>query len=377
MIGESIGVFAMLAMWRKLDMLKNAFIVTLTALTVWGCSNKTNTVRDLNEGSGERIAENMQVGDETGPEVLAMPREAIPLPKVWLEPADLVTRVDEKALQIVVIDPMPPLDPSLLDAVREVIRLTDAQSSPIRFRTLIRQDERFGEYGSIIQVIPDEPLKEGWYVLSLARIPEGIAEPPAQNYPRSEDGAISVRFRTDSWPILRGVTVASDEKLGKVILGFSEPMRMIDSLERAAGLVSSKRDNPCVSLTFEEDGIICLREDKTEELLDMSNRAKMAGALEKLAKVTSPERDIACQSTLRLIPDNIVSEEVLGVYDFDWLHLTCTPTSDQDKLMVEIPPGLVSLEGIELKGPLVHQFVVGEVEEHGNGARYYRASIVE
>ncbi|MCL2325821.1 MAG: hypothetical protein FWC40_04900 [Proteobacteria bacterium] len=352
-------------------MIKNILIVALIALTAWGCSNKANVDHASSENDADVLAKDVQVGNEDEVEMSA--GHPIPLPKIWLEPGDLVTKSDEKTLQIVVTTANPPLAPALLEAVQSAIRLTDIQSSPIRFTTLVRQDERFGEYGSIIQVIPDELLKEGWHVLSLASFPEGIEKPTGQN----EDGTLSIRFRTDSFPILRGVRVSSDEELAKVILEFSENVKMNDALEKSAGLTPPDPNNPCENLTFWGDHITCTRVDGTEEILDMSDRKKMADALEKLVKVTSSERDMACQPTMRLIPDNMVSGEVLGVYDFDWLHLTCVPASDQDKITVEMSPGLVSLEGIELKGPLVHQFVVGEVEKREPGNRFYRALIVE
>jgi len=327
------------------------------ALTMWGCTESGET------GNCEKT------GD--------LCVSHLPVPEIRFLLEDLLTSVNESALEIDVFFFLSH-DTSRLEAVLDVIRLTNSQLSPIFFTTSVRQSERYSNGSYTIRVIPEEALKDGWHTLSLASIPKGFALPFGTKL--SDDGSLSIRFRTDSWPIVHGVMICSDEKVlkaSKVIISFSEIVKMNESLERTAGLAPPQPDNPCESLSFEEDGIICTRVDGSEEILDMSNRVKMADALEKLVKITSSERDMTCQSTLRLIPDNVVSGEVLGVYDFDWLDLICASASEQDKITVEIAPGLISLEGVELKEPRVHQFVVSEARAHSDGCRIYNTPIIE
>ncbi|MCL2325822.1 MAG: hypothetical protein FWC40_04905 [Proteobacteria bacterium] len=338
------------------------------ALTMWGCTESGET------GNCQKIRKSLR-------------RSVIPPPEIQLLPGDLFSNISESALEIDVNTRGWGLDASQLKAVQDAIRFTDAQSSPVHFTTSIRQSEWYGEGNYTIQVIPNEPLKEGWHTLGLANIPEGFAIPWV--YVISDDGSLlycpdneppSIRFRTDSWPMVHNVIVCFDEKKPKVSISFSEPVKMNETLEKLAGLTPSQPDNPCESLTFLGDRILCTRVDGSEEVLDMSNRKKMADALEKLVKVTSSERDMVCQSTLRLMPDNMVSGEVLGDYEFVELDLICTPapaSSSTNTITVELASGLVSLEGVELKGPLVHQFVVGELSPHSGECRYYRAPIVE
>ena len=280
----------------------------LVLLATWGCAEKDNAIRKPDEQEGNKPDE-YEKGDYS----------VIPPHELRFGLLDLATHVDESALQISMFLFTPPLDTSLLEAaVQEVIRLTDAHGSPIHLKTSIRQNARYGENRRIIiiQVTPDEPLKDGWHVLSLTTIPKGFAIPGFMEPLRSDDGTISVRFRTDSWPMLTGVIVASNENGGRMYLYFSEPIKLNE-------------------------------------------------ALKSLLTVTSPERDMACRPSIQILES------------YDTLGIICAPMSEQDKITIEIPPGLLSLEGIELKGPLVHQFIVGEIEEHVNGAWYYRASIVE
>jgi len=230
-------------------------------------------------------------------------------------------------LAIYVIVSVPPLDAShfeaQLEAVQDAIRFTDSQSSPISFSTSVRQSEIYGDHSYTIQVIPDESFKDGWHTLSLASIPEGFAIPWV--YEISEDGSLllcpdntppSTRFRTDSWPTLWGVSTSPSEEKVRLYLYFSEPV-------------------------------------------------KVTNVQKNLIEVTSSTSNVVCWPIIQQ------SES------YDILGMDCPHMSLQDRITVEIPPGLVSLEDVELKGPLVHQFIVGEGKELGNGVRLYQAPIVE
>ena len=291
----------------------NISMLLLAALASWGCTEKSTFKDgqiDNNEGGWT---------DDEAPKY-STPHEPPP-PQLWFAPVHLSTNVADTALKITVSNVRGRVDDSHLESILKDIRLTDAQSSEIGFQPLIQTiegaDEMIAE--AVIQIMPNEPLQDGWHVLSLDRLPEGFGEPMYPAHMRSDDGSLFTQFRADSWPMLWGV-------------------------------------------------LLCEAHDGTKVILEMSEYVKASDAFDNLLTMTSSGRDLGCKSYSQ--------EELAG---HGRLYFICPHLSDQDKVTIEIyqAQGLVGLSsGIALQGPLVHHFVVGALEDQ-NGCKLYRGSAAE
>ncbi|MCL2326688.1 MAG: hypothetical protein FWC40_09375 [Proteobacteria bacterium] len=324
---------------------KTFSILAMIALAAWGCEAKSDkgeiglaiSEREADEakkartGDGEcKISqgEPLTVDEQIGRWPYDPALEALS-PTFFFMPGDLATslREDFFTLSLGVSSHEPLADDSLVHALKEAVRLTDAKSTPLPFRTEVRPAWSGTDIRGEVRVVPEEPLKDGWHWLGLGHIPEGFIERPYTDYLRSDDGSRWVRFRKGDWPMLWGVQVCSgksDEKVSRIILEFEG--RMI-----------------------------------------------LSGCLDKFIKITSQGFDLACQN---VTPEDLGPAEKGHVPSYHRLFLRCAPVSGQDKITIELAESLVALGG-PIQGPLIHHFRVDELEAWGTDCRLYRGSAAE
>jgi len=309
--------------------IKSLLSLILMAFVSWGCTETKNPTK-VEEDKGDPFEKIKDPGRY--PVGLQLPDH----PYLWIAPRDF-SPAEGELLRInvsggsdaVIIN-------SHLEEIKKWIRLTDALSSEISFQTRIQviewgEDRIEGE----LHVIPDEPLKEGWHVFSLARLPEGLTEGTFPMHIRSDDGERFVRFRVGgTWPMLWAIRV-------------------------------------------------CMGESGSKVFLEMTERTIMHGPIEDSVVIAVSGHELACKNMTQLGEGESGGGGKPGGGSFNKISLHCAKLSKKDELTIELSPDLTGLpvlvgsSSAALKGPLVHSFIVGELEDWGPGCKLYRGTVVE
>jgi len=303
--------------------IKNAAVLLLMALASLGCTETKNSTKEEDKGDPfDKIKDPGRyppIGSQ------------LPHPRIQFMPGDLSTFENGSLLRVIVSDNSEAvINNSILEDIQKAIRLTDALSSEVSFQTLVRPQEVLGNHvRGHVQLVLDEPLKEGWHTLSLTHLPEGLSEATFPSHMRSDDGGRFVRFRVGtSWLILWGIRV-------------------------------------------------CMGESGSKVIIDMTERMIMRGSIEDSVKITASGHELACENTTEPGRGESGDGSKPGGGSFNEISLNCAPLSAQDAVTIEISPDLVGMYGDALKGPRVYHFVVGELEDWGQDCKLYRGSVVE
>jgi hypothetical protein len=160
----------------------------------------------------------------------------IPDPEVWLSPVDSTTGTGPEVVpRVVVMHSGIPLGSALVALERNISLRAWPSLTPVEitFRAADAQGTNPGE-PSTIDVVPTQPLPDGWYVLAVTDLPAPFGWPRFQPVVSDPRIGYGVRFRTSSSPFAGSVLVcAKADGKTEVRVDYSE------LLDAAAGVEAS------------------------------------------------------------------------------------------------------------------------------------------
>lgn len=154
-----------------------------------------------------------------------------------VQPPDLTSNIELSALAIELEQRAEPPKVDLLEAMSGRVSLFDAQEN--RIDTTLKPTSDWS-----VQVAPERPLSEGWYVLAIDM--DGVPFAPEPTLVAVDDAFIS-RFHVGSNPVLRQVVYCR----GSVQVTFSELLLQPREGEPAEPIIVFADGSQCVIQPFE------------------------------------------------------------------------------------------------------------------------------
>jgi len=164
-----------------------------------------------------------------------------PLPILWFEPSDLLTATGTTPIRAMIDNSSSPVDPNLIADVAAQVELREYPSLNKVSVSIVTHAPKAGvrahsnePQGPIedgrgyVDLQPNSPLADSWYVLSLRQIPKGVRVAPWGS-PTPIVGAYSARFHTGSHPVLTRTLFCDKLGMTRTILEFSENVSAADA----------------------------------------------------------------------------------------------------------------------------------------------------